>query len=207
MKNAYFTFAIAIATLSNPISSYAGDPKYVGDVVGRALGKTTLEGHVGLWAGDTVLEMDGGSMVYTTLNSFKTAGKNNRYYGAKANGATNRYAVLKQATDQKGYGATYTLFAQYLVGGAAFGWKYDTKKRAWILVSKQLPGKFRCDTLVNFAYKYGGVGYIRSMTEEQKIDWISSKEYYSRTSGYTNNWAGQSITPNTLYNSLPTTRN
>ena len=145
-------------------------------------------------------------MSYTTLSNFKNAGKNSNYHGAKGNGSKNRDAVLKAATDQKSYGATYTYFAQYYIGGISQGVKFDTKRKQWLSVAKQLSGKFRCDTLVNFAYKYEVVGYIRSMTEEYTNDWVSLVEYYIRTRGYTNNSADESITPNTLYNFLPTSR-
>ncbi len=188
------------------VTAAAGDrdPKYVGDVVGRSLSKTELEGHVGLWTGSKVLEMNEGVMRYVTLSSFKAGGKNNVFYGAKGVGSINRSSVPAAALGQRTFSPVYTGLAEYWPGGVANGKKFDFSKRKWVDVKRQFPGKFRCDTLVNYAYRYGGVGYIRAMTEEANKEFSGATEYYVRTRGYSN-WR-QSITPNLLYGSLQTSR-
>jgi hypothetical protein len=200
--NAILLLALVVSTAT----VQAGDPKYTGDVVGRKLSLIKLEGHVGLWTGSKVLEMDGKKMVETSLSAFKVAGgkSKNGYYGAKGKGKQNRSAIISAAKNQKKYNPKYTALAEYYIGGSFKGKKFDTKKRKWVAVTKTLPGKFRCDTLVNYAYKYGSVGFIRPMTEQVNTDWISATEYYQRIKGYTS--IRQSITPNLLYKSLPDSR-
>jgi hypothetical protein len=184
----------------------AGNPKYAGDVVGRSLSFTELEGHVALWTGSSVFEMNTGGMRYLTLSDFKAGGKNNVFYGAKGVGSISRSSVPAVAIGQRTFSPVYTTLAEYWPGGVAKGKKYDFSKRRWVDVTRQFPGKFRCDTMVNYAYRYGGVGYIRAMTEEANNEFSGPTEYYVRTRGYTNNNARQSITPKLLYGSLPTSR-
>lgn len=204
MKFTYTMLWVAVTGLGAAAPAWAGDPKYAGDVVGRALSFTQLEGHVGLWTGSQVLEMSGSGMVTTSLASFKTAGRNANYYGAKGNGSSHRSAITAAAVAQQKFNPTYTAFAEYWVGGVAKGKKFDLYKRRWVDVSRQFAGKFRCDTLVNYAYRSGGPGYIRAMTERSNTEWSSAVEYYNRVQGYTA--AGQSTTPKLLYGALPTTR-
>lgn len=182
----------------------AGDPKYVGDVPGRALSFTGLEGHVGLWSGSYVIEMQTDGMKTPSLSSFKNAAYNANYYGTKGIGSVNRYGVASAALSQRAYTPTYTYLAEYWPGGVFKGKKYDFATRSWKNVSKQYAGKFRCDTLVDYAYKVGYGAYVVPMTEADNKEFVSAYEYYIRRKGYTT-WT-QAITPNRVYNALSTTR-
>ncbi len=202
--NSTFPRFIASALAFASAASLASDPKFVGDVVGRALSFSGLEGHVGLWTGSQVLEMTTGGMATTSLRDFKTAGRNSVYYGAKGQGAVNRTAVPAAALAQRAFQPTYTGFAEYWPGGVFQGQKFDLAKRKWVSVTRQFPGKFRCDTLVNFAYRQGGPGHVRAMTLENNREMNGPNEYYVRIRAYTAR--GQSITPNQLYATLPASR-
>ena len=182
----------------------AGDPKYAGDVPGRALSFTGLEGHVGVWSGSYVIEMQTSGMKTPTLATFKTAAYNANYYGTKGIGTTNRFGVTSAALTQKQYIPTYTYFAEYWPGGVFKGKKFDYATRKWKDVTKQFSGKFRCDTIVDYAYKAGNGAYIVAMTESDNTEYSSPTEYYVRRKGYTN-WS-QAISPNRIYNALPNTR-
>jgi|UPI00035F8380 hypothetical protein len=174
------------------------DPEYIGDVPGRRLG-IYIEGHVGLWTGSQVLEMDGKQMVYKTIDAFK---EETDYYGAKARGKLNRRGILGAALAQKQYNPTYTIFAKYIIGGIAAGKKFNEATQKWENVGKTFPGVFRCDSLVNYAYKYGDGSYIRNMTEKSVRRWEAQGEYYNRTEGS----GSEGLTPNLLYNTLPDKR-
>jgi hypothetical protein len=208
MKIYFSAPLLGVLCIATSMPAFGADPKYLGDVPGRALSLAGLEGHVGIWKGGTILEManNGKGMVETKLADFKIAGHDSNFYGTKGKGAQNRSSVVKAAVDQKSLSPTYTYLAEYWIGGIAKGKKYDLKKKKWVDVTKTFSGKFRCDTLVNYAYKYGGAGYIKSMTEKDNTEFSSATEYYVRKRGFTTNIAGQTITPKQLYNALPETR-
>ncbi len=199
----YHHLILAILTAGIGVAN-AGDPKYIGDVPGRALSFTGLEGHVGIWTGSKVIEMQTSGMKTPTLVSFKAAANNGNYYGAKGIGTTNRYGITSTAITQQQYTPTYTYFAEYWPGGVFKGKKFDYSTRKWKDVTKKFTGKFRCDTLVDYAYQQGYGSYIVAMTEANNNEFTSPTEYYVRRKGYTT--LSQAITPNRIYNSLPETR-
>ena len=182
----------------------AGDPKYVGDVPGRALSFIGLEGHIGVWTGSYVIEMQTEGIQTPSLTSFKTAAYNANYYGAKGIGQFNRYGVTSAIFSQQQFNPTYTYFAEYWPGGVFAGKKFDYSTMKWKDVYRQFSGKFRCDTLVDYAYKTGYGSYITPMTARNNKEFTSATEYYVRIKGYTK--ATQSISPNKIYEALPDTR-
>lgn len=168
-------------------SSFAGDPKAVGDVCGRDLnvdifgwdgGIIRKAGHVGVYDGSNVLEVLDASPVVqkNTLTSFKNT---TSFWGARYIPGKYSFAnVIDTGWNQRNYSPTYTLTAQYTVGKWITKQVWDAKMQKWLTVLELRRGKFRCDTFVYYAFD-AGIGY--------KL-------------------AGKTILPRTVYNNCPNAR-
>ncbi|MEN8219985.1 MAG: hypothetical protein ABFS56_27280 [Pseudomonadota bacterium] len=143
-------------TLIITTPAFAGDPKAVGDIVGRDLNDRWLRsfGHVGIWSGSRVLEVLDESRVIqmNSLSKFKQA---TSYWGAKYGIGSNHYKVIQAGWKQRYYNPEYARTPLWREGG------YKRQCVRWYggrcirYEWKRVNAKFRCDTFVNYAYKKG----------------------------------------------------
>ena len=146
------------------VSSFAGNPSSVADVVGRDIDQA-YAGHIGMWTGSKVLEVlsNRGTIFENTLYSFQNQPTKDRkglkaYWGAKAANITayKKQQVINFGRSQKAYNPQYTTSFSYTEGGIgqyciAYG-RYGTCAK---YKTYPINATFRCDTFVQWSYLKG----------------------------------------------------
>jgi hypothetical protein len=130
----------------------------MGDVVGRDLNVfgASVVGHVGMWAGNSVLEVLNESSVIQ-LNSLINFKSKSAYWGSRYGKGFNQYTMILQGWNQRNYSPSYTYTAQYSEGGKyerkcnSYNWYGGCDSYSWV-ISRAM---FRCDTFVNYMYLKG----------------------------------------------------
>ncbi len=202
---------------SNNPPSTGGNPSKKGDVLARELASSSSllknQGHVGIWTGNKVLEVvnvNNNVIQENSLNSFKNVKYDDniaKYWGAKAQyRSRNLSNVIRKGREQDIYNPEYTKTASYLVGGRGWRYQWNKSKKRYEWKRITIRGKFRCDTFVNYAYRFGNGNHIVPMVLKWKLikrDW-NYRDYAQYA--YTNNFQGQAITPHILYDKLSYSR-
>ncbi|MEY3996295.1 MAG: hypothetical protein RL344_638 [Pseudomonadota bacterium] len=139
----------------------------MGDIVGRdldAFGVSAI-GHVGMWTGDSVLEVLNESSVIQ-LNNLTNFKQRSAYWGARYGKGYNQYTMVLKGWDQRNYRPSYTYTAQYSEGGKyerkckSYYWHGGCGSYGWVM-SRAV---FRCDTFVNYMYLKGTNTNLVSIT-------------------------------------------
>ena len=157
---------LTIATISISNICLAGDPKAIGDVVGRDIDQP-YAGHVGMWTGGSVLEVlaNPGTIYENSLTSFKNQPSVSNpkimkaYWGARATSnltATQKQNVINAGRAQKAYNPQYTTAFSYTEGKyASYCVQYNQYGQCARYQTYMISAVFRCDTFVQYSYKKG----------------------------------------------------
>ncbi|MCP5543629.1 MAG: hypothetical protein H7A49_06940 [Akkermansiaceae bacterium] len=137
-----------------------GEPKRTGDLVGRDLDLPGYGsyGHVGLWTGNRVLECLGEvpPIQKRSLASFQEV---TVFWGSKYLPMRRNFRkVIHAGWAQRNFRPKFTLSPTYRVGKFVRKKVWNKETGRWERRTVMTRARFRCDTLVSYAYK-AGIGY------------------------------------------------
>lgn len=151
---------IAGITVMTVSTVSAGDPKAVGDVMGRDLDVLGFEnlGHLGIFGGRQVLEClnEKKPLQKNSVASFKNQ---TRYWGARYIPESHNYRkVIAKGWAQRNFEPSFTLSPVFTVGRHINKRVWNSTTKKWESRTVLVPARFRCDTFVYYSFK-AGIGY------------------------------------------------
>ena len=151
---------ILLAAMPGAGMAVGGEPRRVGDLLGRDLDLPGYGayGHVGLWTGHRVLECLGEvpPIQKRSLASFQSV---TVYWGARYLPLRRNFRkVIRKGWEQRNFRPKFTLAPEFRVGRFVRKKVWDAATGRWETRTVMVRAKFRCDTLVSYAYQ-AGIGY------------------------------------------------
>lgn len=160
LKAFFILFCVTIS-----YSVFAGDPKAVGDVVGRELSSTGLGsfGHVGMHAGSNVILEVLNKPTVIQQNSLTSFKNSSAYWGARYGKGSNFSTMISSGWAQRNYNPQYTITAQWQEGKVTQQCVKWSGGKCIQYSNVIIPAKFRCDTFLNYSYMKGTGSYLISL--------------------------------------------